>query len=345
MNMENRQQTLRITVEEVEQVLPRQAPRSLRPRTASYGNIAQPIAAKAIAQKPSIFFHAWFYLGAGGLLGSLTAWAIAEPGYVDGPVEAWGNLWLMPMVVSFMCVGLAVAESLLERSRPKVLRRAALSLLLGTVLGFFLNRVADLIYNAGLNLCGAAAVKAMSPSLWVARGVAWAVIGIAGGIVYGVVGRSAKKAAYGMLGGALGAALGGVIFDPISLLTHGGAPSRAIGLCLLGLSTGSAIGLVESALKNRWLYVTAGPLAGKQFILYKSETTIGSNSGCDIYLFKDADIEPDHAVLELRASCLYLKANGTVYVGGQPIRGEQILDSGVDLQIGRYRFLYQEKER
>ena len=346
MNSDDRQQTLRITVDEVEQALPHQeSGRTLRPQTTSYGRVTQSAVSRATPETSTIFLHAWFYLGIAGLLGSLTAWAIAEPGFVDGAADQWGNIWILPMVVSLTCVGLAVAESLIERSRIKALRRAGLSLPLGVVFGFLLARVANAIFDVGLNLCGEEAVKALSPSVWIARAVAWAVFGVGGGLVYGIVGRSAKKTAYGVLGGALGAALGGVIFDPISLVTQGGAVSRAVGFCLLGMSTGSAIGLVESALKNRWLYVTAGPLAGKQFILYKAETTVGSNQACDIYLFKDADIEPDHAVFRQKASRLYLHAHGPVYVSGRKVYGEQILENGQDVQIGRYRFCYQEKER
>lgn len=348
MNTEDRPQTLRITTDEVEQGLPHAMPgRSLRPRAATnYGRIATPAAPKKIAPEIGrIFLRSWFYLGGAGLLGALAAWAIVEPGFTDGVSTRWGNVWLMPMVVSVMCVGLAIAESLIERSRQKALRRAALALALGTVFGFFSDRAGDLIYSFCLRLCGEAAVSAVSPSVWFSRGAAWTVTGIAGGIVYGIIGQSAKKTAYGVLGGALGAALGGVIFDPISFVTHGGAPSRAIGFGLLGLSTGAAIGLVESALKTRWLYVTAGPLSGKQFILYKTETTIGSNQGCDIYLFKDPEIERDHALLLQRDARLYLQAIGEVYVSGLRVDGELALDDGVEFQIGRYHFRYQEKER
>ncbi len=64
---------------------------------------------------------------------------------------------------------------------------------------------------------------------------------------------------------------------------------------------------MESALKDRWLYVTAGPLAGKQFILYKSETSIGSRQESDIYLFKDANILPRHAVIQINGARVQLR--------------------------------------
>jgi hypothetical protein len=155
---------------------------------------------------------------------------------------------------------------------------------------------------------------------------------------------SAKKTQYGVLGGVIGAGLGGILFDPIALLTHGGAASRAVGFALVGLATGVAVGLVESALKDRWLYVTAGPLAGKQFILYKPRTIVGSDQKCDIYLFKDSNIAKEHAIIELAGSRIMLRAIGETYMNGQPVR-QQVLMPGVILQIGRYAFRYQERHR
>jgi len=349
MNADDPQQVLRVTLDDVERVaradispLPQQPSSGAK----SYGNIAEPAAPVLAQQKGSILLQAWFYLGSAGLVGSLLAWSIAERGFVDAERGRWGNTWMLPMIVTLMCVGFAVAESLIERSLKKVLTRGALSLPLGIAFGFVFDGIANAFYAIALSLCKAAGAQTFrNPAVWLARGFAWAVFGAAGGIVYGIVGRSMKKTAFGVLGGAIGAVLGGTIFDPISFATHGGAPSRAIGFGLLGLATGVGMGLVENALKDRWLYVTAGPLAGKQFILYKPQTTIGSDQSCDIYLFKDPQIEPDHAVLQLKASRIYLLAKGVAYISGQPVRGPQILESGATIQMGRYSFRYQEKER
>jgi Inner membrane component of T3SS, cytoplasmic domain len=349
MNADDPQQVLRVTLDEVERVARADIsplPQQPSPGSKSYGNIAQPAAPVLAQEEGSIFLQAWFYLGSAGLAGSLLAWSIAERGFVDGARDRWGNLWMLPMIVTLICVGFAVAESLIERSGKKVLTRGALSLPLGIAFGFVFDAIANTFYAVALGLCSAAGAQTFhNPAVWLARGFAWAVFGAAGGIVYGIVGRSMKKTAFGVLGGAIGAVLGGTIFDPISFATHGGAPSRAIGFGLLGLATGVGMGLVENALKDRWLYVTAGPLAGKQFILYKPQTTIGSDQSCDIYLFKDPQIEPDHAVLQLKASRVYLLPKGAAYISGQPVRGPQILESGAIVQVGRYSFRYQEKER
>lgn len=290
MNADDPQQVLRVTLDELERAAPADlSPRPLQPSSGakSYGNIAQPADPVLAQQKGSILLQAWFYLGSAGLAGSLLGWGLAERGFVDGDRDRWGNIWMLPMIVTLMCVGFAVAESLVERSGKKVLTRGALSLPLGIAFGFVFDALANTFYALALSICSAAGAQTFhNPAVWLARGFAWAVFGAAGGIVYGIVGRSMKKTAFGVLGGAIGAVLGGTIFDPISFATHGGAPSRAIGFGLLGLATGVGMGLVENALKDRWLYVTAGPLAGKQFILYKPQTTIGSDQSCDIYLFQ-----------------------------------------------------------
>ena len=154
-----------------------------------------------------------------------------------------------------------------------------------------------------------------------------------------------EKNAMGFSGTDWRCALGGIAFDPISSAAEtSGAPSRAIGFALIGLATGVAIGIVESALKDRWLYVASGPLAGKQFILYKPITTIGSSQSSDIYLFKDTSILPQHGVIEMRGAQTFVRSNGPVFVSGAPARN-RALQSGDLIQIGRYAFHFRERQR
>jgi hypothetical protein len=163
-------------------------------------------------------------------------------------------------------------------------------------------------------------------------------------VVYGIIGQSGKRCLYGIAGGVVGAGLGGFLFDPVALALGGAEASRAIGMALFGVATGVCMGLVESALKDRWMYVSAGPLAGKQFILYKPITTIGSDQSCDIYLFKDPAVQPRHAIIELRGPRAFLRAAGPVTMEGRPVR-ETLLESGASVRIGRYAFLYRDRER
>ena len=354
MPTHNDKEPLRITAEDLAGVVvPVEGPATAAgspdaPAAKSYGSIndAADKAPVVAEERASFLLQGWFYLGAAGLLGAMIGWGLCEPGFVDGVgANRWGNILLLPAIITFMCMGFGISESIVERSLAKALLRGVLALPLGVILGFIFEIVANLIYNLGLGLCAQMGVVShRNPAAWIARGIAWAVFGAAGGTIYGIVGQSMKKAKYGIIGGLLGAGLGGTIFDPIAMATKGGAPSRAVGFALVGIATGVAMGLVESALKDRWLYVTAGPLAGKQFILYKQMSTIGSQQQSDIYLFKDPSILPQHALVAVSGSRVQLKALGTTYVGGSPV-STRVLQDGDLLQIGRYAFRYKERHR
>lgn len=349
---------IKITLEDLATVEVRErAPQPIMPAAEgsesspkSWGTIADAsgVAPEVEHERGSVFLQGWFYLGAAGLLGALTGWAICEPFFSDMPGgRHWGNLVMVPTLVALMSLGFGIAESLVERSVQKAILRTALSLPLGILLGFVFFVVAGMVFNIALAFCAMLGVHSNhSPAFWVARAMAWTVFGAAGGLVYGIVGQSFKKGKFGVLGGVLGACIGGLLFDPISLGagTTSAALSRAVGFGIFGLATGAMMGVVESALKDRWFYVTAGPLAGKQFILYKLQTLIGSDQRSDIYLFKDPSILPSHAVLAANGSRMTLRANGPVLVGGMRVTS-RVLTDGDLVQIGRYSFRYKEKLR
>ena len=352
MATDSDKQPLRITSEDLAKVVipvegPAPTPATGAPAAKSYGTINEtaekaPVVAE---QRGSFLLQGWFYLGAAGLIGALLGWGLCEPGFVDGSATRYGNIWMIPAILTFMCIGFGVSESIVERSLMKALLRGALALPLGVILGFIFEFIANIIFNIGLGvITSMGVVSYRNPAFWMARGIGWAVFGIAGGAVYGIVGQSFKKAKYGIIGGILGAAIGGTIFDPIAMATKGGSLSRGVGFALVGIATGVAMGLVESALKDRWLYVTAGPLAGKQFILYKPLSTIGSQQQSDIYLFKDPTILAQHAVIALSGSRVQLKALGPTFIGGSPVN-TRVLQDGDLLQIGRYAFRYKERHR
>jgi len=355
MSQDNKDKSIKITLDDLASIaLPDAAALVPAPQTPGgakvYGSVneASDPHTQVAEEKGSFLLQGWFYLGAAGLLGAIAGWGLSEPRFVDsasGSAHRWGNIFMIPFIVALLCVGFGISESIVERSPKKALIRGGICLPMGIVFGFIFEFIANIIYAIGLAICSEMGVHTYkNPAVWVVRGLAWMVFGAAGGVVYGIVGMSAKKTLYGVIGGIIGAGLGGVLFDPIAMLTHGGAPSRAVGFGLVGLATGVAVGLVESALKDRWLYVTAGPLAGKQFILYKPRTVVGSDQKCDIYLFKDSNILKEHAIIDIAGSRIMFRAIGDSYVNGQPVR-QQVLMSGAVVQIGRYAFRYQERQR
>ena len=106
---------------------------------------------------------------------------------------------------------------------------------------------------------------------------------------------------------------------------------------MIGLMVGLFVGIVEQWTKSAWLLMKAGPLAGKQFVIFRNPTVLGSSPKADIYLFKDEAIEPRHALIHDRGGRFEIEdmntADGT-YVNGIPVQ-RQILKSGDQIVLGK----------
>ena len=100
---------------------------------------------------------------------------------------------------------------------------------------------------------------------------------------------------------------------------------------------GLFVGIVEQWTKSAWLLMKAGPLAGKQFVVFRNPTVLGSSPKADIYLFKDEAIEPRHALIHDRGGRFEIEdmntADGT-YVNGIPVK-RQILKPGDQIVLGK----------
>ena len=70
-----------------------------------------------------------------------------------------------------------------------------------------------------------------------------------------------------------------------------------ISLTVIGLAVGAMIGVVELLARDAWLRMVEGPLAGKEFLLFKDAMKLGSSPKCDIYLFNDPLVADVHATL------------------------------------------------
>jgi pSer/pThr/pTyr-binding forkhead associated (FHA) protein len=95
------------------------------------------------------------------------------------------------------------------------------------------------------------------------------------------------------------------------------------------------------------LYVTAGLIAGKQFILYRNPTFVGSSPRCEIYLFKDPDISPQHAAIHSFPGGFELEDLGSATgtrVNGRRVRRTRLRNNDL-VQIGSTCFLFREKAR
>jgi hypothetical protein len=301
-----------------------------------------------------LFYSSYLYLSLASGVGAFVAWLIIEP-FIDdkrigdhtGPL----GLLLFPTVAGFIGLFLGAAEGIMCRN----LQRAAICAAVGLGIGFAGGIVAIFIAEIMFLLMSAIAFSLSKKPLedgeiptglaflvlMMGRGAAWAVAAIPAGIGQGIALREWKVVLNGLLGGVLGGLIGGMAFDPISkvfMSADGQAwPSRAVGFTVIGLMVGLFVGIVEQWTKSAWLLMKAGPLAGKQFVIFRNPTVLGSAPKADVYLFKDEAIEPRHAMIHDRGGRFEIEDMDTgdgTYVNGIPIK-KQILKSGDQIVLGK----------
>jgi hypothetical protein len=310
-----------------------------------------------VAPRPFLvrfFYSSYFYLSLASGLGAFMAWLLIEPFFDDdgpGPGKfQWAAALMFPMVAGSIGLFLGAAEGIMCRN----LSRAAICAVVGLGVGFAGGFVGWILASIIYTIMTAVAVPFWkNPELgrrptglalliiMMGRGAAWAVAAIPAGIGQGIALREGKVVLNGLLGGVLGGLIGGLVFDPIDYAftsADGQALlSRAIGFTLIGLMVGLFVGIVEQWTKSAWLLMKAGPLAGKQFVLFRNPTVLGSAPKADIYLFKDEAIEPRHALIHDRGGRFEIEdmdsSDGT-YVNGSPVK-RQTLKSGDQIVLGK----------
>ena len=105
--------------------------------------------------------------------------------------------------------------------------------------------------------------------------------------------------------------------------------------------------LVERLARDAWLRVRTGPLAGKSFILYKTPTLIGNAPSSDVYLYKDADIDPTHAAVHRVGTTYEIEDMGSrmgTAVGGTKVRRKRLV-SGDQITIGSTIVDFEERQK
>jgi hypothetical protein len=256
---------------------------------------------------------------------------------------------MFPVGTAFIGMFLGAAEGIMTRNFGRALITAIVGLGIGfaggLILRFPVNIVFGLMSELAVSVGGPPGPNDMPRGMglvvfMIGRGTAWAMAAIPAGLGQGIALREKKVAVNGLLGAVLGGLMGGLLFDPIYMLLkrpHDASMSRAFGFAVIGVMVGLFVGLVEQWTKTAWLLMKAGPLAGKQFVIYRNPTVIGSSPKADIYVFKDPDIEPKHALIHNRGGRYELEDCGSkdgTYVNGVAV-STRILQPGDQIVVGK----------
>lgn len=311
---------------------------------------------ESIEQPPwlvRVIYANWFYLSIAAMVGGLVGWACVEPFFDDnsmGEEVELAAIVMFPAVAGSVGLFLGAAEGLMCRNLLRAIRSGAVGLGIGFLGGLIALVPTGLVFTL---------MSSLAVGLWddpqpdqmptgfallvfvMGRGIAWSIASIPAGMGQGIALRERKVILNGMVGAVLGGLVGGLLFDPIYLLFEtddGGAElSRAVGFGTIGLMVGLFVGLVEGWTKTAWLLMQKGPLAGKQFILFKDSTVLGSSPKADVYLFKDDAIEPQHAVVTNRGGRFEIEDGNTpagTIVNGAPVK-RHVLSDGDQIILGK----------
>jgi hypothetical protein len=183
------------------------------------------------------------------------------------------------------------------------------------------------------------------------RALGWVLAGTTVGLGQGIALRSKRLFLYGLIGGVVGGMLGGLLFDPIQLLVVGEDQpsahwSRLIGFSCVGLFVGAMIGVVELLARDAWLRMTQGPLAGKEFLVFKDVMVLGSSPRSDVYLFNDEEVAEEHATLRAVGDDCEIENQSPdtpTLVNGRAVQRSR-LRHGDEITLGRTVFVFQKRQ-
>jgi hypothetical protein len=266
---------------------------------------------------------------------------------------------IFSVIAAMIGLGIGAADGIVCRLPRRAELGGVIGLLVGAVGALFTSVVAGVIYNP---LSDIAAIQMVSDSSarrafgfllqMIGRMLSWAFAGMAMGLGQGIALRSKRLLVYGFVGGMIGGMLGGMLFDPLDTIILGadrvGADaSRAIGLIVIGCAVGTMIGIVELLSRDAWLRMIEGPLAGKEFLLFRDTMNIGASPKSEIYLFNDPAVAPTHATLRVIGDEIEITARDRVHplMVNQNSVSNARLRHGDRITIGTTSFLFEQRQR
>lgn len=266
------------------------------------------------------------------------------------------GLLLFPLIAGFIGLFVGAADGVVCRVPRRAIMCGLVGLFIGFVGGLVSSIIAEIAYAPLHHLAmRQAQTGGLTPFGFVlqliGRSLAWCFAGSAMGLGQGIALRSKRLLIYGLLGGLVGGLLGGLLFDPIAFIIVGpdrpsAALSRWIGFGVIGLCVGVTIGVVELLARDAWLRMTQGPLTGKEFLVFKDVMNIGSSPRSDIYLFNDAQVAENHAVLRAIGDECEIEARQSthpVLLNNRSVTRAR-LRHGDNVMIGRTSFVFQQRK-
>ena len=285
-----------------------------------------------------------------GLVGGSAAWVVTETlmsqdSASHSNVEAiFGTMVWFAAVGALIAACIRASEDIYVGRNQAAVKNFFLGSLAGALTGLASGFLAQVLYS----ILGGGHEGSSIFQQVLARTLGFVVAGAFLGLGISLPSGISKKIKAAALGGLIGGFAGGLCFDTVGLVIAqavggGGGVSRMLGLVLTGAAIGYGMGITENALRDAWLQVVAGPFQGKQFILFKKDSSIGRDPYCDIVLIKDTYVADRHCLISETPNGYRIQANASVraqiLVNGIAVT-EKYLQQGDAIQVGYTQFVF-----
>jgi hypothetical protein len=290
----------------------------------------------------------------GGLIGGALVWAIWKllPEQED---TFTANMLASFSVAVAISLALMLVDGALNRSGAKLAKGLAIAVPAAVgaavIFGLIANSIYSSLVEAAYSSLLAQGFDPSTQDFWdeftarnhLNRGLAWMLLGAAAGVGVGTASKAIKRILITGAGGLVGGFIGGFVFD----FFQGEDAAQIVGLLITGGAIGLSVSLLEQVTKSSWIEITRGGMAGKQFILYQSEVTIGSSPSANVTLIKDPSIAPVVATIRRVGSTVSIVASdrsNPITVNGVA-SFEHILKEGSVITLGSTELRFREKAR
>jgi hypothetical protein len=290
----------------------------------------------------------------GGLVGGALVWAFWQV-LPETDDTFWSNMNASFTVAVAIALALILVDGALNRSAAKLGRSLLIAVpaAIGAaiVFGLIANQVYSTLVESTFDALTAQGFDPSGPAFWeqfqsrnhLNRGLAWMLLGAAAGVGVGASSKSLRRILITGAGGLVGGFIGGFVFD----FFQGEDLAQISGLLITGGVIGFSVSMLEQATKSSWIEITRGGMAGKQFILYQSQVTIGSSPTANVTLIKDPAIAPIAATIRRVGSTVSIIAadrNHPLSVNGVTAF-DHVLQEGAVIVLGATELRFREKSR
>lgn len=268
-----------------------------------------------------------------GAWGGFIAWLL-----LDRVLQASNTNTLVDALLNGAIIGMCIGSfmggfgGLVEQNRKRAVRGLGIGIITGLLGGIGGLLIGEVLYQTGNQAA-------------TLRTIGWAIFGLGIGAGEGALLHAPRRLFFGAIGGVLGGVMGSLAFTQVKDALELPGFSRALGFTTLGALLGLFIGLVPAIIKNfiaTLKVVSSGRNEGKEILLEgKRVTRIGRDERCELGLYGDAMIQPQHAEVRQGPQGYVIRAlgNAPVLVNGQPTT-ERLLQKNDRIRVGGQEIIF-----